>query len=447
MRADGGTMIRPGNRSPVVKTSSSSSAGHPCGQGSLDKILPIGKEHAVAENSSPLDAIVADLKVEIQLRPESAQRSFQTFDEMSTFFAEEYKFWSNSGIGELQSTFGNIVHQLRQATTGSPESSATRNSIAEAKRLASIEPIIYSSTKWAQFLKQLKDKGMNSAAAFAYFRGDYASNWNNNKRWFSAVIASVLFEQPGLISAGAEAEAAADAEQRTAITTFREDVNNRFQTLKRDIYDWKNSAQTDVSGLLTQNREQFAAEHKAQKDTWDASFKGWSQKVRALEDTYREQLRLKKPAEYWKELEERYVKQGRWWIAGAAAIVVALASWMSELVYVPPAMINGDKFTLGGLRGTILIAVGISACLYLLNLFAKVATSCYHLARDARERYQLTHVFLALMEDRDIEAKDREIVLSALFSRSDTGLLKGDSSPTLPTPLGSIIESLTKGGR
>jgi hypothetical protein len=51
-------------------------------------------------------------------------------------------------------------------------------------------------------------------------------------------------------------------------------------------------------------------------------------------------------------------------------------------------------------------------------------------------------VYLALIKEGAIEPKDREIILSALFSRSDTGLLKGDSAPTLPMPLGSILENL-----
>ena len=62
----------------------------------------------------------------------------------------------------------------------------------------------------------------------------------------------------------------------------------------------------------------------------------------------------------------------------------------------------------------------------------KLATSSYHLARGARERYQLTYIFLALIKENAMEQKDREIVLTALFSRSDTGLLKHDASPSFP---------------
>jgi hypothetical protein len=104
--------------------------------------------------------------------------------------------------------------------------------------------------------------------------------------------------------------------------------------------------------------------------------------------------------------------------------------------------LTSNTFTLGGLRGTILVAAGVSAFLYLMNLFVKLATSSYHLARDARERYQLTYVFLALEKDGSVTPKDREVILTALFSRADTGLLKNDSSPSMPTPWSAIIQGI-----
>ena len=77
--------------------------------------------------------------------------------------------------------------------------------------------------------------------------------------------------------------------------------------------------------------------------------------------------------------------------------------------------------------------------IYFINMISRVAMSAFHLARDARERYQLTHVFLALAKDKAVSEEDRKIVLTALFSRADTGLLKHDASPTLP--LAAILEA------
>ncbi len=71
----------------------------------------------------------------------------------------------------------------------------------------------------------------------------------------------------------------------------------------------------------------------------------------------------------------------------------------------------------------------------LLRLFVKLAISAFHLSRDANERLQLTHQYLALLKANVLDEKHRVIILQSLFSRADTGLLKGDSSPTFPPSL------------
>jgi hypothetical protein len=74
----------------------------------------------------------------------------------------------------------------------------------------------------------------------------------------------------------------------------------------------------------------------------------------------------------------------------------------------------------------------ISVGIFLINFFIKLAISAFHLSRDAYERLQLTHLYLALLNEEGITKEERTIVLQSLFSRADTGLLKGDSSPTIP---------------
>ena len=160
----------------------------------------------------------------------------------------------------------------------------------------------------------------------------------------------------------------------------------------------------------------------------------------ATQNAYNEQMRLSQPAQYWKELEEKYNAQGKRWAwvtAGAVAAAVGLAL---VVAYQPPAVLKATEVSLPGIKGAVLIAAAISSILYLVNLFVKLCISCFHLARDASERRQLTHVYLALIKEKGMEPPERQVILQALFSRADTGLLKGDSGPAIPTPAGNIIE-------
>ena len=115
------------------------------------------------------------------------------------------------------------------------------------------------------------------------------------------------------------------------------------------------------------------------------------------------------------------------------------------ILYKVPSQLNVtlDSFSFQSLRATLILALLVSIGVYLIRLFTKLALSAYHLSRDAKERYQLTYVYLSLINEGKISDQDRTIVLQALFSRADTGLLKGDSSPTLPDGIFNQLTNLT----
>ena len=79
----------------------------------------------------------------------------------------------------------------------------------------------------------------------------------------------------------------------------------------------------------------------------------------------------------------------------------------------------------------------LSLLAYGIKILARLTFSSYHLSRDSEEREQLTHFYLALKKDASVSDGDRQLILQSLFSRADSGLLKEDSSPTMPS---SIVE-------
>lgn len=72
-----------------------------------------------------------------------------------------------------------------------------------------------------------------------------------------------------------------------------------------------------------------------------------------------------------------------------------------------------------------------------MSYFIKIIFSAFHLARDSEERHTLTYFYLALLKDQnnEITKEDRQLIMQALFSRSETGLLKDDSAPKMPNDI------------
>lgn len=166
-----------------------------------------------------------------------------------------------------------------------------------------------------------------------------------------------------------------------------------------------------------------------------------SQKIGTLENTYEEIIRLKKPADYWKERATDLKKEGdkffRWLLI---AVGIAIVTLYSLLWLTPEGMqktfFNEDKSL--AIRWSIIYITFISFLFFAIKAIMKSMFSAYHLSRDAEERHRLTYVYLAMIKDSAIEKEDRHLVMQSLFSRADTGLLKEDSSPSMPGAAGVI---------
>lgn len=161
-----------------------------------------------------------------------------------------------------------------------------------------------------------------------------------------------------------------------------------------------------------------------------------NQKIKSLEEAYSKKLQLKGPAKYWRNISWCYWGWG-WGLLVLSLLLggFAIGGLFWLLVHADTIVIfNENKFSLATIRASLILIVATSMAGYLLHLFTKLAISCFHLSRDYRERFQLTNVFLALLRDGDVECDDQvtQIVMQAIFSRSDTGLLKGDHAFKMP---------------
>jgi hypothetical protein len=83
-------------------------------------------------------------------------------------------------------------------------------------------------------------------------------------------------------------------------------------------------------------------------------------------------------------------------------------------------------------QGAVIFGSILAVYAFLVKTLSKLTFSSFHLMRDSEEREQLTYLYLSLNNEGQIDGTSRELVLQALFSRTETGLLSGDSGPTMP---------------
>ncbi len=161
-----------------------------------------------------------------------------------------------------------------------------------------------------------------------------------------------------------------------------------------------------------------------------------------LEKLYEEKLRLKAPAEYWREIEEEYTFTARLWLLISIVTAIAIVVVLITALALFPNMFSDESHWFEIFKNSAILTAIASIAIYMLRLFVKLSTSAYHLSRDAKERNKLTYFYLALIEGKAVTEKERAIILNSLFSRSDSGLLKGDSSPTMSYNIADLVEKL-----
>lgn len=380
------------------------------------------------------------MNVVFSLYPLNEDKTFKSLNAFYDFVKKQQVYWENCTVGktnEIRNYFINIISYLDQAEVN--QQSNLKHSInllqtainhIKLKRF----PCVFSSPE-ADFVKEQYEVHHERADAVCIYLLDAGGNnqinitWNNPKH-IEGLLNGFFYKHPNLQG-----------------KIFRS-LDASFDALKTRYIDSLNKVDEeyfDKMDAVKQSNKSYIGETEAWKENLTTSSEEFVEEKKneltELIRLYEEKLKLEAPARYWEETSKEYYAKGKlWvWVASITAIVfIILLSFILFLLPNPPSMLN-----FASLKMTIVLTVIISSGLFLINLFIRLAMSAFHLSTDAKERNKLTYVYLALLKDKSVEESDRSIVLQSLFSRADSGLLKGDSSPTLPDGLiGQTIKSL-----
>ncbi|MCL2372675.1 MAG: DUF6161 domain-containing protein [Defluviitaleaceae bacterium] len=231
------------------------------------------------------------------------------------------------------------------------------------------------------------------------------------------------------------------------MTNFKNAANDAAdkisEILRQSDDDYENHNQKHIE-LLEAKKEEYDSLRK-EFDEFVSSCHADKEK---LEKTYEAHMALAKPAEYWRKMKGSYRISGPCWLAGTVLVAIVAITMLTVIILDLEAieLFNLVEWDLdewvGGIRTTAFITMLITIFMFIIRFTSKMATSSFHLARDAKERELLSGFYLALIKEGAVQDSERHLIISSLFSRADTGLLKGDSSPEMP--LGLIPDRFTK---
>jgi hypothetical protein len=236
-----------------------------------------------------------------------------------------------------------------------------------------------------------------------------------------------------------------DAEKKS-IESIRSDFNRALNKYNETLDDFIKRTNTSYDDFTSSFEEQSKSREESFNDwfsntkekEWGAWYQQTNERIAELEETYQEKLKLSEPAKYWSDRALVLNKRGWNIVWTIVPLVVTVCISLFVILWNPPSEImnswfGGDKSA--AIRWSLIYITFLSFIAYLIRALTKVMFSCFHLARDCEERHTLTYFYLALLKDSNVGDEQKQLIMQSLFSRADTGLLKEDSSPTMPNDM------------
>ena len=303
-----------------------------------------------------------------------------------------------------QNNLGNIKNQLDSSIT------------------ALVIGSLYSKTSLAQFLLQYQMKEPNF---FTGFKKMLLKERTATGNWSPAALEgmNVALVYKGVIESSKNLSIEHSSNLERGVLKAYDD----FATLNQNYANAFREQEMKIADMQLKVEQYFAEKDK---------------RCAELEKLYDDKLKLSKPAEYWQQMSNSYESKGRHWLIGSIIMAVTTIAMLLCVIIFVPNLFDKDSHLFDIIKNSAIVTIIASIAIYIMHLMVKMAMSSYHLARDAKEREQLVGFYLSLIKEKAVTDKERSLIINSLFSRSDTGLLKGDSAPTMTANVADVLDKL-----
>ena len=225
---------------------------------------------------------------------------------------------------------------------------------------------------------------------------------------------------------------------KTELSTIEEIIPKR----KNEVLNYMKST-SDEFDIWKDDFKENINDWRDEIDEWKEKME---KKLTILENTYKEKLKLEAPEDLWNEKAENYGCAYKLWgffvILLSTAIVYFVNKIITEFYFNSKLNSISDNDILNYFPKTFLFVGILSLALYVLRVFVKITLSNKHLQLECEQKAALTRFYQALVHDgKNINENERLIIFNALFSKTESGLIKLSDTPN---EIENIISLLSK---
>ncbi len=240
--------------------------------------------------------------------------------------------------------------------------------------------------------------------------------------------------------------------KNVSIKNFEQKTLRPAQDKLEQLLQEAGESQQEITRFIEEKRKEVQDQvdkNIAEMDDYKSKVDDWGAKkhksLNALEETYRNKLQLEAPEKLWNERSREYRKRANCWticLFIVAIILLLVIAWFVHSLHEFP---KGITERVPFLSQQVLFIGVISFFIYVIRIIVKIVMSNHHIAMEYEQKAALTRFYQALTyEGTEVDDNEKLIIMSALFSKADTGLVKTSESVDLDSVLSLIVRNSGK---
>lgn len=209
-------------------------------------------------------------------------------------------------------------------------------------------------------------------------------------------------------------------------------IKSKLQEISDDSDEQYKEITTFIETKHNEIQKQFD-EKTIELKEFQSSMDTWKEQKQAqlndLEETYKNKLSLEAPEKHWHICSKEYREKAKSWTwVLIVAVLVLICSLAGLVMVIHDYSLDTIQEIPFVSKSFILISI-ISFFVYIIRVLIKIVMSNHHLATEYEQKAALTRFYQALTKaGTDITKEERIIIIHSLFSKTETGLVKTDSS-------------------
>lgn len=224
-------------------------------------------------------------------------------------------------------------------------------------------------------------------------------------------------------------------------------IKSKLQEISDDSEEQFKEITTFIETKHNEIQKQFD-EKTIELKEFQSSMDTWKEQKQAqlndLEETYKNKLSLEAPEKHWHICSKEYREKAKSWTwVLIVAVLVLICSLAGLVMVIHDYSLDTIQEIPFVSKSFILISI-ISFFVYIIRVLIKIVMSNHHLATEYEQKAALTRFYQALTKaGTDITKEERIIIIHSLFSKTETGLVKTDSS----NDVDAILSVLSKNAK